>query len=457
MRRRAAMALITAGALGLIAATMALAGSGSASAAPAGQFTSVTIGPAGYGGNAIAAGPDGNMWFTDNASNAIGRITPGGAVASFPVPTSTTLSSGPGLFSLAAGPDGNMWFTEFYGNMIGRITPAGEVTTFAVPTPAGAQSGMAPYGIAAGPDGNLWFTMDFANAIGRITPAGVITQFPIPAPGSSGSTPIVPSTNCVMCGYLITAGPDGALWFTIPSASRIGRITVDGVVTSYPVPTTPPAATVANPISVGDITAGSDGNLWFTEPNDNQVGRMTPAGAITEFSIPTSAATPTMMTQGPLGSLWLTEPGANALAQITVSGAITQVPIPTAGSDATDLAAGADGSMWFTNVVGAPPADVLQIASVGTGAGAILSAQVTGHATVGSPLTCKVSNTSGWAVSKVRFQWLRGGRAVSGQTGRTFTPDRRDVRATVACRVAVTYAPMLTQLGATSSAVRVQR
>lgn len=457
MRRQAVKHSVTASVLSLIAAAMAVAGSSSASAAPAGQFTSVTIGPAGVGGNAIASGPDGNVWFTDNASNAIDRITPGGAVTSFPVPTVAALQSGPGMFSLAAGPDGNMWFTEFFGNRIGRITPAGAVTTFAVPTPAGAQSGMAPFGITAGPDGNVWFTMDFANAIGRITPAGVITQFPIPAPGSSGSTPIVASTDCVMCGYLITAGPDGALWFTIPAASRIGRITVEGVVTSYAVPTTPPAANVANPISVGDITAGSDGNLWFTEPNDNQVGRMTPAGAITEFSVPTAAATPTMITPGPLGSLWFTEPGANGLAQITVSGAITQVPIPTVSSDATDLAAGADGSVWFTNVVGAPPADTLQVASVGSGASALLGAQVTGPAKAGSPLTCKAVNTSGWAVSKVRFQWMRGGRAITGQTGKTFIPGRRDVLAQISCRVAVTYAPMLTQLGATSSVVRVRR
>ena len=35
----------------------------------------------------------------------------------------------------------------------------------------------------------------------------------------------------------ITMGPDGALWFTETSADRIGRITTDGQITEFPLPT----------------------------------------------------------------------------------------------------------------------------------------------------------------------------------------------------------------------------
>ena len=61
-----------------------------------------------------------------------------------------------------------------------------------------------PGAITAGPDGALWFTGNIGSngvngLIGRITTAGAITEFPIP----SGSTAMD-----------ITAGPDGALWFT---------------------------------------------------------------------------------------------------------------------------------------------------------------------------------------------------------------------------------------------------
>lgn len=55
---------------------------------------------------------------------------------------------------IAAGPDGNMWFTELAGSRVGRITPLGAITEFS----AGISANSRPYGITAGPDGNVWFT-----------------------------------------------------------------------------------------------------------------------------------------------------------------------------------------------------------------------------------------------------------------------------------------------------------
>src|SRR5437667_5107057 len=142
---------------------------------------------------AIAAGPDGNLWFTE--INKVGRITPRGAITEFPV------SLGHFLSSITAGPDGNLWFTDniligsegTYDSKIGRITPQGAITEFPTPTPHSD-----PGSITRGPDGNLWFTEQ--PAIGRITLQGAITEFPIAASqsGSGG----------------ITTGPDGNLWLT---------------------------------------------------------------------------------------------------------------------------------------------------------------------------------------------------------------------------------------------------
>src|SRR3974390_1781594 len=36
----------------------------------------------------------------------------------------------------------------------------------------------------------------------------------------------------------ITVGPDGALWVTELDANKIGRITLDGKITEFPIPTT---------------------------------------------------------------------------------------------------------------------------------------------------------------------------------------------------------------------------
>jgi hypothetical protein len=109
---------------------------------------------------------------------------------------------------IAAGPDGNLWFTEYgaNGNRIGRITPAGMVTEFDSGITAGAQLAY----ITAGPDGNLWFT-EQAGRIARITPSGVVTEFSSGI--SAGANPVG-----------VTAGPDGNVWFAEYGVSRIGRI-----------------------------------------------------------------------------------------------------------------------------------------------------------------------------------------------------------------------------------------
>ena len=115
------------------------------------------------------------------AAGKIGRITPAGVITEFEIPTPF---SGPR--ALAAGPDGNIWFSEFHASKIGRITMDGVVTEFALPRP---NSG--PGDITAGADGNMWFvelngTIDGrvvnGNKVGRITMRGEITEFDDPEP-----------------------------------------------------------------------------------------------------------------------------------------------------------------------------------------------------------------------------------------------------------------------------------
>jgi streptogramin lyase len=265
----------------------------------------------------ITAGPDGNLWFTEQSGNRIGRITPAGVVTTF----SAGISSNADLFGITAGLDGNLWFTEQSGNRIGRITPAGVVTEFS----AGISSAAYPLGITAGPDGNLWFTEGgWGDRIGRITPAGVVTEF---------------FTGISSRVYGITAGPDGNLWFTESNGNWIGRITLAGVVTEF--------GASGHPLG---ITAGPDGNLWFTESNGNRIGRITPAGVVTEFSTGiSSAAYPSGITAGPDGNLWFTESDGNRIGRITPAGLVTEFSSGIR-SNARPwwITAGPDGNLWFT-------------------------------------------------------------------------------------------------------------
>ncbi len=271
----------------------------------------------------ITAGPDGAIWFTEQGGT-IGRITTGGVITEFSVPTAGSVP-----LNIAAGPDDALWFAEQGSNAIGRITTTGAITEFAVPT-----AGAFPLSITAGADGALWFTEQFGNQIGRITTAGVITEFVIPTPASR---PLG-----------IAAGPDGALWFAEFNGNQIGRITTGGAITEFTIPTAS-----SGPFG---ITAGPDAALWFTEsapldgaavPHGNTIGRITIAGVITEFTTPTASSGPFGITAGPDAALWFTEYPANQIGRITTAGVITEFPVSTASSGPSAIIAGPDGALWF--------------------------------------------------------------------------------------------------------------
>jgi streptogramin lyase len=313
----------------------------------------------------ITAGPDGNLWFTEAGSDAIGMINPTThAISSFTLPTANADPQG-----ITAGPDGNLWFTEFDGDKIGVINP----TTHAIsefPTPT-ANSG--PLAITAGPNGDLWFTELHAHQVGEINPTtDAITEFALPAAvGYIG-------------GYGITAGPDGNVWFTWGARNHLGQInpTTD-VVTWFPV----------NGNAYG-ITAGPDGNLWFTA-GGGYVGEFNPStDAESLFAV---GSLPLGITAGPDGNLWLAESGAGEIASISpTTDAVTQYSIPYGGSSPAAITTGPDGDLWFTDygtsAIGVATLTTSQLvvttqppASVTAGSG--FGFTVTAENSAGSPIT----------------------------------------------------------------------
>jgi hypothetical protein len=146
-------------------------------------------------------GPDGNLWFTETATDHIGRLTLAGTFTEYPLPGTDSYPLG-----IAAGSDGGLWFAEYHGNKIGRFDPTtSAVVEYTIPTPSSA-----PQTVTAGADGAIWFTEDSGSRIGRIPSSGVITEYLV-----SGSHPRP---------IWITRGPDDALWFTESDANAIGRL-----------------------------------------------------------------------------------------------------------------------------------------------------------------------------------------------------------------------------------------
>jgi len=224
------------------------------------------------------------------------------------------------------------------------ITPGGSFTEFPLPNNSQGQSS-EPLVILRAPDGALWFTMTNASRIGRITYAGQTSFFntPTSASGPEG----------------LAVGSDGNLWFTEISANKIGRITLGGAITEFAVPT-------ANS-RPARITPGPDDNLWFSEsqtsPPANKIGRITTSGTITEFAVPTANSEPWGL-RGFGNSIWFTERNASKIAQINTSGQVLQeIPTPTASSQPVSLILGPDGNLWFTEFAGN---NIARLASNGT-------------------------------------------------------------------------------------------
>ncbi len=226
---------------------------------PSGTITLFGKGlPAGtqlYGG--LLVGPNRDLWFTaDTASGAaIGQVTPSGKITLF----TKGLPLGSLATAIVLGPGGNLWFTLSTGygntgtttgtNAIGRITPSGAITLFTKGLPPGGEFSPAQLSsVVLGPDGNLWFADDFGG-IGRITPSGTITMF-------TKGLPPLSSPSCVV------AGPRGNLWFTTGidrnTAGGIGRITVSGKISVL-------SERLPTGVIGACLVAGPGGTLWLTD------------------------------------------------------------------------------------------------------------------------------------------------------------------------------------------------
>ncbi len=182
---------------------------------------------------------------------------------------------------------------------------------------------------AAGPDGAVWFTEESANRIGRISPEGEISEFPVPTPDSHP--------------HSIALGSDGNLWFTERFAGKIGRITPLGIITEYPIP-----AGNSNP---GAIASGPDGNLWFAIDARSVLGRLTPSGVYSEFRV---AAPPFALTSGLDGNIWFV--AGYLVGRITPAGDATYFAWSSADGQPIAICAGPDANLWlgtqYTGMIG---------------------------------------------------------------------------------------------------------
>jgi streptogramin lyase len=220
----------------------------------------------------------------------------------------------------------------------------------AAPAPVGTVTNHAPFEeqginhpgqITAGPDGAMWFTNTEDDSIGRVTVSGAVTLHRSPD---------------IVRPALIVAGPDGALWFINTGGSnRFGRITTSGVTSSY--------AGAGATTTPNSLAAGPDGALWFTTANTT-IGRLAPDGAVTLFTDPRITEASSVVSGGNDGGVWFRN-GASRLMRITPAGVVTTdilIQDERGSLDLGGLAGAATGVVFTAGRLGnqfVPPRSVL--------------------------------------------------------------------------------------------------
>ncbi len=235
----------------------------------------------------MAVGPDGKLYVVEQAINnsyanniaVINLGCSGGAcVTEIPIPTP---SAGPE--GVAAGADGNIWFTESQVSRIGKIACTGTTCAASatdIPVPTG---GSMPFLITAGKDATVpvWFTERTPGSPARLgyVKAGAAADFTI---ASSATQP-----------FGITLGShDGLIWFTEQFGHKVGHIDPACALTSSCSISSVTEFTLAVNTAPSGIISDASGNLWFAEQGAGVVGEVTTAGAVHGYQTNIAAAAP---------------------------------------------------------------------------------------------------------------------------------------------------------------------
>jgi streptogramin lyase len=246
----------------------------------------------------MVLGGDGNVWFDDGlvsqygepSNSYLAKIRPNGTITEYSMDTQgSEYSASAGL---TLGPDGNVWFIDPNSSAIGYITPSGKILEEVVNPPNGIATGPdgdlwttvgskeidqnatdgtilhryfvsdAPIGlsIVRGSDNRMWFTANNGFELGALDATdGTVTYYGVPK---------VP--NCLPAcsrGPADLASGPNAVWFVVGDSTypfAISEMTPAGVYTEYPV-TTPHS-------HPSQITFAANGSTWFTDFGANKVG-----------------------------------------------------------------------------------------------------------------------------------------------------------------------------------------
>lgn len=303
-----------------------------AGAAGAGDFSFFTVPASATDGPRTATdvtpGPDGNMWFlaqsTTGQDDVVGRITPSGAISTFPLGTD-------GGGRLTTGPDGSLWAAT---DALTEVAVDGTTTVHGTPGVG------LPAAIIDGPRDHLWIL--YGSKVKEVdTNGSVVATFRLPSPGND-----------------LAVGADGNLWVTFSGfPAGVHRLSPTGRVSTF---LTDPFDGVITPTTdLLGIASGADGRLWTVEDDDTVPF---PRAEVVICAFTTNGTrdclpgTPQaeVITNGPDGALWSDADERDPflgvpsrLVRVDTAGAATEFGDPDL-TDVSSITAGSDADVWFT-------------------------------------------------------------------------------------------------------------
>jgi streptogramin lyase len=334
----------------------------------------------------IATAPDGDVWFVEQGTNALGEYIPSnGTIRQYSIPTPESTPDG-----VAVDSAGDVWFTELNADKLGMLAAGtGRLVEYSIPSLSVTidsiteQLGCGPVAVLPDPSGSVWVGCIFSSQIDEFFPSnGTFARYTLPVFDSS-------PVGLVLDGK-------GDIWFTAANAYMLGEAvisklsngTTNGITEFPPVNDTYP---IAHPLTTSflgttktitsslpypsGIAMDSNGDFWITEHVDSSFDRYNPATksivrywtSQTYDSFGYDVSFPNGIAVDSNGTVWIGEHYGNKVAQFNPSTqTMVEYPLTCCGSNIAGLYAvtlNPAGGVWFVEINGNAIGDLVRVAS----------------------------------------------------------------------------------------------
>jgi virginiamycin B lyase len=271
-----------------------------------------------------AVGNNGDLWFTEQMANKLGRFDPASQkFREYPVPGENA-----GPHGLVSDAEGNIWFTANFGGYIGKLDPqTGKVTQYKMPV----EKADDPHTAVFDGRGILWFTVQGGNMVGRLDPKS--EKIDLKKVATENALP-----------YGIAINSKGVPFFCELGANKMAKIDPATMgITEFKLPET------ARPRR---LAIASDDQVYFTDFKSGNLGRLNPAnGAVKMWPSPGGPESgPYGIAITKDGSVWYSESGVkpNTIIKFDpTSEKFARANIPSGGGVVRNMAAAPDGRIYL--------------------------------------------------------------------------------------------------------------